>query len=136
VLEKFSKILTIKSDKAELFKVEKFLSDLFSEYRLPEKDFNRSYLCISEAVLNAIEHGNRNDSDKDVLIRLGYVRGKIYIEIIDEGDGFNYRNLKDPTIKDNIKKESGRGIHIIKSLSDAIVFNEKGNSVLLKIECK
>lgn len=134
--DKFSKILTIKSDKTELFKVERFLSDLFSEYRLPKGNFNRSYLCISEAVLNAIEHGNGNDSNKNVLIRLGYAKGKIYIEIIDEGDGFNYKDLEDPTVRNNIKKESGRGIHIIKSLSDSIVYNKKGNSVLLKIECK
>ena len=117
-------------------KVEKFLSDLFSEYNLPGEFFNRSFLCISEAVLNAIEHGNRNDRKKNVLIKLGYTNSKIFMEIMDEGDGFNYLDLEDPTVKPNIKKESGRGIHIIKSLSDSIVFNKKGNSILLKIECK
>lgn len=129
-------ILVIKSDKSELRKVESFLSDIFKEYNLTWNNFNKTLLCISEAVINSIEHGNKFDKKKAVTIKLNCSDDEIHVEIYDEGDGFNLNDIEDPTQNTNIKKESGRGIHIIKSLSDYIQYNNKGNSVLLKIECK
>ena len=130
------KILTIKSDKSELKKVEAFLSDIFKEYNLSRKNFNNIFLCISEAVVNSIEHGNNSDCRKMVTIKISCKGNQLHIEIFDEGEGFDFRNIDDPTKGDNIKKESGRGIHIIRSLSDSLEYNKKGNSVQLKIDCK
>jgi serine/threonine-protein kinase RsbW len=130
------KILIIKSDKSELHKVEKFLFECFSEFNLPDNNFNKTVLCVSEAVMNSIEHGNQFDSNKTVTIEFKYNTGEIDILINDEGEGFEFKKVTNPTTKENIKKESGRGIHIIKSLSKSLIFNEKGNSVQLKIKCK
>ncbi|MBK6283360.1 MAG: ATP-binding protein [Draconibacterium sp.] len=130
------KILVIKSDVTELKKVEDFLINIFNEYKLEKKYFNKIYLCISEAVLNSIQHGNKNDLDKEVSIILDCNDEEISIKIEDEGDGFDFKNLQNPILKENINKESGRGIFIIKNLTDTIEFNEKGNQVQFKIECK
>jgi serine/threonine-protein kinase RsbW len=130
------KILVIKSDVTELKKVEDFLINIFNEYMLEKKYFNKIYLCISEAVLNSIQHGNKNDLDKEVSIILDCNDEEISIKIEDEGDGFDFKNLQNPILKENINKESGRGIFIIKNLTDTIEFNEKGNQVQFKIECK
>ena len=131
-----NKILVIKSDKSELRKVENFLSDIFNEYDLSWNKFNKTVLCVSEAVINSIEHGNKYDKRKAVTIQLNCTEDELHVEVYDEGDGFNLDSIEDPTLNTNIKRESGRGIHIIKSLSDSIKYNNKGNSVQLKIECK
>lgn len=130
------KKLVIKSDVSELRKVEEFLINIFIEYNLENKYFNKIYLCISEAVINAIKHGNKNDLNKQVSIIAECNNEEINIQIEDEGEGFDIRNVNNPTLKENINKESGRGIFIIKNLSDKIEYNEKGNQVQLKMDCK
>ncbi len=130
------KILVLKSDVLELKKVEVFLNSIFNEYKLEKKYFNKIYLCITEAVINSIKHGNKNDLDKKVFIVLDFNKEGINIKIEDEGDGFDVKNVQNPILKENINKESGRGIFIIKNLSEKIEFNEKGNQVQFKIECK
>jgi len=136
VINRPPKILEIKSDVTELKKVENFLIDIFKEYDLEQKYFNKIYLCISEAVVNSIKHGNKNDQNKKVSININYEVQEINIMIEDEGNGFDFNNITDPTSKSNLKNESGRGIFIIKTLSDKIEYNEKGNRIQFKIECK
>jgi serine/threonine-protein kinase RsbW len=130
------KILVINSDVIELKKVETFLRDIFLEYSLENKYFNKVYLCISEAVINSIKHGNKNDINKNVLIEVSYDIPEINIMIEDEGNGFDLNQISDPTSKGNIKNESGRGIFIIKTLTNQIEYNEKGNRIQFKIVCK
>jgi serine/threonine-protein kinase RsbW len=130
------KILVIRSDISELKKVEHFIISIFTENNVSRKNFNKTYLCISEAVINAIKHGNKNDLHKKVSILADCIGTEIIIQIEDEGEGFDINKVKDPTQKENIKKESGRGIYIIKNLSEKIEYNEKGNRIQLKIECK
>ncbi len=98
------KILVIKSDVTELKKVEDFLINIFNEYKLEKKYFNKIYLCISEAVLNSIQHGNKNDLDKEVSIILDCNDEEISIKIEDEGDGFDFKNLQNPAKKKSLTK--------------------------------
>lgn len=56
------KTIIIKSVNSELPKVEEFIKDYFKEYNISNKYFNKVWLCVSEAVINSIQHGNRNDS--------------------------------------------------------------------------
>ncbi|QGY44236.1 ATP-binding protein [Maribellus comscasis] len=136
MLTETNKILVIKSDKEELFKVEKFIEQIFDEYKLNKALYNRVLLCVSEAVINSIEHGNKNDSRKPVTITMECDFNHISVKVKDEGQGFDLNEVKNPTISKNLKKESGRGIHIIRSLSDSLRYNSKGNSVHLKMKCK
>nr|WP_262921443.1 ATP-binding protein [Maribellus maritimus] len=131
-----NKILVIKSDKDELFKVERFIEQVFEEYELNKALYNRVLLCVSEAVINSIEHGNKNDSRKPVTIRIDCDFNHISVKVKDEGQGFNLDEVKNPILTKNLKKESGRGIHIIRSLSDSLRYNSKGNSVHLKMKCR
>jgi serine/threonine-protein kinase RsbW len=130
------KIIVINSDVIELKKVETFLTNIFKEYNLEKKYFNKVYLCISEAVINSIKHGNKNDRSKNVSIEVSYDTPEINIMIEDEGNGFDLNEISDPTSEKNIKNESGRGIFIIKTLTNQIEYNEKGNRIQFKIECK
>ena len=130
------KIIVINSDVIELKKVETFLTNIFKEYNLEKKYFNKVYLCILEAVINSIKHGNKNDRSKNVSIEVSYDTPEINIMIEDEGNGFDLNEISDPTSEKNIKNESGRGIFIIKTLTNQIEYNEKGNRIQFKIECK
>lgn len=130
------KILVIKSDVAELKKVEDFLINIFEEFSFQRKYFNKIYLCISEVVINAVKHGNKGDCNKTVSIVVECSEERIIIQIEDEGDGFDVTKVKDPTLKENVNKESGRGIFIIKNLSEKMEYNDKGNQVQIKMECK
>jgi serine/threonine-protein kinase RsbW len=135
-LSKSPDILVISSDKSELEKAKEFLRFFFKKYNLPEDNFNRIFLCLSEAVINSIQHGNQNDKKKQVSIQAKYYDNFVSFRISDEGDGFNFHNVEDPTQSRNLKKESGRGIHIIKSLSKELEFIEQGKCIQFKIECK
>jgi len=130
------KILVIKSEISELRKVEDFLIDIFKEFNLAQKYFNKIYLCVSEAVVNSIKHGNKNDKNKTVLLEVKCKNYELKVRIEDEGEGFDINKIEDPTSLSNLKNESGRGIFIIRNMSNKLKYNEKGNRIQFKIECK
>lgn len=136
MINKPPKILVIKSDIAELKKVEDFIINIFNENNLELKYFNKIYLCVSEAVLNSIKHGNKNDLKKNVVIKIDFNTEQFKIQVEDEGDGFDLNKIKDPTKRRNLKNEEGRGIFIITKLSEQIEYNKKGNHVQFNIDCK
>jgi len=136
VINRPPKILVIKSDVEELKKVESFLASIFNECNLEFKFFNKIYLCVSEAVLNSIKHGNKNDKKKNVSIIKDCDVEQLKIQKEDEGEGFEYKKIKDQTNKANIKNEAGRGIFIIRKLSEKIEYNERGNRIEFNIDCK
>jgi serine/threonine-protein kinase RsbW len=130
-----SEILVIESELSELQRVESFLKDLFTEFELPAKYFNKVLLCVSEAVVNAIKHGNKSNVHKKVSISVWCNDREVQIQVEDEGEGFDIVKLEDPTKKENLRKESGRGIYIIKKLTDKLEYNKKGNKVKFKLIC-
>lgn len=129
-------ILLIKSSLYELSKVEKFLKDIFSYYNYPDECFKKVFLCTSEAVTNAIVHGNKNDVEKRVHLNLNCKKYQIIIKVSDEGNGFNPDKIPNPTLPENILKESGRGLHIMRNIANNVYFNEKGNCLYLEFKCK
>ncbi len=129
-------ILVIGSRTSEINRVENFVKEVWQYYTLPEECFNRIFLCISEAVHNSITHGNKGYEHKKIELKLHCESKTICVEIEDEGDGFDHENIADPTLKENLLKESGRGIYIIKSLAKNVEFNQEGNSIRFQIDCK
>ena len=129
-------ILIIRSSEKELIKVESFLYQYFQKIKWPLINFNKVLLCISEAIINAIHHGNKNDTSKIVSVRLLHDDNSIYAEIKDEGKGFDFNCITDPTRTEYIKKESGRGLHIIRSICDSMEFQEQGACVKIKIRVR
>ncbi len=89
------------------------------------------WMGFEEAASNAITHGNRGDPAKTVTIELAIDETKVEITIEDEGAGFNASGLEDPTADENLLKESGRGVMLIRSFMDEVRYNDVGNRVRL-----
>lgn len=129
-------ILTFPSHLSEIWRAEFFLKEFFRDKNIPQFSFKRALLCLSEAVVNAIEHGNQSCPDKLVTVKLSLHESFLVMEVVDEGNGFDFHSLSDPTQPCNIKKESGRGVFIINSFADSCEFRHPGNHVIIKIKCK
>jgi len=88
-------------------------------------------VALSEALVNAILYGNAEDDAKGVAVRVLFGRHAIEMEVTDEGGGFDYRNLPDPTLPANRLRPSGRGLFLIRQLVDEVRFNHTGNSICM-----
>jgi len=86
-------------------------------------------LCLEEALVNAIKHGNKKDKKKLVYIAVKFINHIIEIIVKDQGKGFDYKNIPSPTKGKNIKKPSGRGIFLIKKLMDGVRFSNGGSTI-------
>jgi CheY-like chemotaxis protein len=89
-------------------------------------------LALAEAITNAIEHGNQNDPDKLVRVDVRLKRDLLEVTIQDEGSGFNYGQQYDPTAEENLLRERGRGLFLIRAIMDEVYFNQTGSAVTLK----
>lgn len=111
--------------------IESFIDNAKDKFNLNDDIYGNIMISVTESVNNAIIHGNKKDKDKNVKITLSLNEGMIKFIISDEGDGFDYNNLKDPTAPENISKPSGRGIFLMKHLADEVAFLKKGSIVEL-----
>ena len=91
------------------------------------------HLAVEEALVNAIKHGNGEDRSKQVHVVCKLARDLVRVEITDEGDGFDPRDVPDPTADENLENPSGRGIMLMRSFVN-IRYNESGNQVILDKE--
>lgn len=123
------------SDPDNLAEVEKFFTDVADEFNLDDEIKNNLSLSLSEAASNAMVHGNKLDPKKyvDIIITVG--DNKIEVVIKDEGNGFDPSSVPDPTAPENLLKDSGRGIHIMKTFLENIRYNftDSGTEVILEI---
>lgn len=123
--------LVISSHLSCINEVRLFLESIFSESNLDGDLFNRVFLGLSEAVNNAIVHGNCLDNSKNVIVKVLVSDSKMFLEIHDEGDGFALSCIEDPTCLENLKKENGRGIFLMQHIADEVIFFEGGRKVLI-----
>jgi serine/threonine-protein kinase RsbW len=94
-----------------------------------QEDIFAIHLALEEAFLNAIKHGNKMSSDKDVKIDYSVGLDKVEISMTDQGDGFDPEAVPDPRLGENLYKNEGRGLLLMQSYMDVVEFNERGNRV-------
>lgn len=80
-------------------------------------------MSVREAVINAILHGNREDSTKRVLVEVDLEGQDFVVRIEDEGEGFDPDSLPDPTAPENLLRPSGRGIFMMRQFADSIEYS-------------
>lgn len=130
------KTLKIISKIENLRKVEKLVDELSSDYNISADIYGNILIAALEAANNAILHGNKLDEKKFVNITVIMETQKLSIKIDDEGNGFDYKNVPDPTAPENIENVNGRGIFLMEKLSDKIQFTRNGATVELEFNLK
>lgn len=125
------KTLDITSTSENIRLVERLVEDVCDVFNVNEDNYGNILIAVTEAVNNAIYHGNQGNPKKH--IKIGFESGEknIRFSVSDEGKGFDYNNLPDPTDPLNIDKLNGRGVFLMKNLADKVEFNNNGQEVLL-----
>lgn len=128
-----SQKLSFESTSANIVIAEKLIDDVCLKYEVDEDNYGNILIAVTEAVNNAINHGNQQDSSKKVHMEVSHLPDRsLKFKVTDEGDGFDYDQLPDPTDPENIEKISGRGVFLMKNLADAIEFSNDGKSVEMR----
>ena len=111
--------------------IESFIDNAKEKFQLDDDIYGNIMIAVTEAVNNAIKHGNTSNKSKNVYLSLFLEDSMIRFVIKDEGAGFNYESLPDPTSPENLEKPGGRGIFLMKDLSDEVEFKDNGRIVEL-----
>ncbi|NOY06251.1 MAG: ATP-binding protein [Chlorobi bacterium] len=127
--------LNIASVRTNVHELEPFLERIRTEFEFDEDMYSRSLIALTEAVNNAIIHGNKDDPDKLVYVRCRCSPDRIEYVVRDSGKGFDPENLSDPTREENLLREGGRGVYIIKTVADEYEFHRKpeGMEVVFRV---
>lgn len=112
--------------------IESFIDNAKETFRLDDDIYGNIMIAVTEAVNNAIRHGNQGDARKNVMLALGIENNIIRFSIADQGNGFDHHHLPDPTTAENLEKPTGRGIFLMKHLADEVEFLEGGRLVELR----
>lgn len=121
--------LSIPSDFSELTKVENLVDSVCENLSVNEDYYGNVLIAVTEAVNNAIQHGNKEKANLKVDLFVGDKETDFCFHVEDEGKGFDFNNLPDPTSPENIEKENGRGIFLMKSLAEEVEFDNEGRAV-------
>jgi len=124
--------IQLESNYQSLSAVEKFIEEVCEENNIGEDNFGNILVAVTEAVNNAIQHGNRLDPTKKIEMEAETVGSAIQFKISDQGKGFDFSNIPDPTEPQNLEKPNGRGVFLMRNLADAVAFEENGRIVQLK----
>lgn len=127
--------LSIPSNPINITKVETFIDEICSELSIQDELYGNILISMTEAVNNAIIHGNQSDESKTVNINVEQIENKrLAFTVTDQGPGFDFDHLPDPTAPENLEKLSGRGVFLMRQLSDEIDFEDEGRTVLITFD--
>ncbi|MFO7940173.1 MAG: ATP-binding protein [Bacteroidales bacterium] len=111
--------------------VEKLVDEISEESAINSEVYGKILIATVEAVNNSIVHGNKEDDSKRIDITFNVSEEKVSIFVEDEGDGFDFDAVPDPTKPENIENIHGRGVYLMQHLADEVEFHGKGNRVEL-----
>ncbi|MCO6500963.1 MAG: ATP-binding protein [Vicingus serpentipes] len=114
-----------------LLEIETFIDSICDKYSIGEDHYGNILIALTEAINNAITHGNKLDPDKKVKLNMCSKDSGLSFVIQDEGEGFDFNNIPDPTLPENLTKLNGRGVFLMKSLADEVTFEDNGKSITL-----
>jgi serine/threonine-protein kinase RsbW len=124
------KELKIDSHPERIHEVEQFIEEIRDSLGFRDDVFGNVMVAITEAVNNSIYHGNQGDHTKSVFIHCAALNPyRILIAVEDQGNGFDPNSLPDPTAPENLENLGGRGVFLMRHLSDEIRFQNEGRRV-------
>ena len=124
----------MRSDPKNIHRVEEFLLKVNTALHIDDEKFGSLLVVVTEAVNNAIIHGNKRNPSKKVVLTCTQ-RGKVLvIKVKDEGRGFNPDTVPSPIHEDNLLRETGRGVFLMRQLMEKVSFNANGNEVTMTMK--
>jgi serine/threonine-protein kinase RsbW len=123
--------IRITSKAENIILVERMIEDVCDLFNISEDYYGNILVSLTEAVNNAIYHGNKANPNKSIDISFKSHPDRVSFSVKDEGPGFNFSNLPDPTNPENIEKPNGRGVFLMRNLADNVTFEENGSKVVL-----
>lgn len=126
--------LTLPSNPDNVSKVEPFVHELAERYRLSPDLHGNILISLTEAVTNAMMHGNGCDCSKHVSISMRRQKDALSIRVSDEGPGFDPQGVPDPTCPEYLEKCGGRGLFLMRHLSDGCRFMRNGSTVEMRFK--
>lgn len=124
--------LTLESHPKNIAQVEPYVSKVVKQYEINQELYGNMLVTLTEAVSNAIIHGNSAKAAKKVLVSTNCSGQRICFRVQDEGMGFDPDSLPDPTAPENILTPGGRGVFLMRQLSDSVTFDDDGRIVILE----
>ena len=121
--------LTLPSSTKSICQLEEFIQCVAKEYNICQDKFPDILISLTEAVNNAIIHGNKEREDKQVRIVFNTSKKGLIFTVHDEGKGFNPTNLPDPTSPERLTCCGGRGVFLMNQLADEVKYLNNGRSV-------
>ena len=110
---------------------EKLIDEACQKHGVHESHYGNILIALTEAVNNAIHHGNRQDPAKQVTVGYHVDGDRVVFVVKDQGAGFDHDHLPDPTDPENIEKPHGRGVFLMRALADDIAFSDNGATVAM-----
>ena len=126
-----SQTVELHSNPDSISVVERMIEEVRDKYNVSEDMYGNMLVAITEAVTNAIYHGNKSDPSKKVSVAILHNPHSITFTITDQGKGFDFYNLDDPTSPENLEKECGRGIFLMRNLADKVEYFSEGRKVMI-----
>ena len=114
--------------------VERLIDQLSEQHSIIPEHYGNVLIAMTEGVNNAIVHGNKLDPEKSVTVVCAVDNKNLVFRISDEGPGFDFDNLPDPTAPENIEKPHGRGVFLMRHLADECAFEDDGRIVELTFQ--
>jgi serine/threonine-protein kinase RsbW len=126
--------MVCQSNPKEIGRIEKFLQQLNKSIKIDDGTMYRLLVSCTEAVNNAIIHGNNSDPHKKVTVHCLVDKQSLTIRVKDEGKGFDPKKLQDPREKKNLLKESGRGVFLMRSLMDSVAIKKMKHGLVVEMK--
>ncbi|RLD46571.1 MAG: ATP-binding protein [Bacteroidetes bacterium] len=124
--------IILNSNLAEQNKLVGFIENICDQHNIYTSYYANIVTSISEAFNNAVIHGNGNDDEKKVVVDFVIQNDGFSFCITDQGDGFDFSSIADPTDINNPVEETGRGIFLMDILSDNLEFKNNGRTACMK----
>jgi len=116
--------------------IDQIISDLHKLYDLSEECKAKIRLALGESMQNALQHGNLFDPSKKVFIRCSAESDVLHCEVVDEGAGFDVSAVPDPRSDDKVGLEGGRGVLLIRWVSDHFEYRRAERTAAFSINLK
>ena len=117
--------IEINSERNRIKEVEAMMLEANKEFGLTDEQYGKTMIAVTELVMNAIVHGNKEDITKKVCIKVEFDKNEMKVLIEDEGGGFNIEDLPDPTEIEHLLNNHGRGVYIAKAMVDKLDYKHK-----------